>query len=152
MTMRNILLIVFVCFALFGCGEKKLTEEMLIGDWDCTMTEQTFKWEDGRFQNVYEPETEVIKINFFIENNILMTKEKEKSEAVPFDIKEIYDNPVVEKVTEKGLKFKFIRKVQYISNDKFTLLYVTETQENYSEKEISISQFKKEVTFERIKN
>lgn len=150
--MRNILLIVFVCFALFGCGEKKLTEEMLIGDWDCTMTEQTFKWQDGRFQNVYEPETEVIKINFFIENNILMTKEKEKSEAVPFDIKEIYDNPVVEKVTEKGLKFKFIRKVQYISNDKFTLLYVTETQENYSEKEISISQFKKEVTFERIKN
>lgn len=150
--MRNILLIVFVCFALFGCGEKKLTEEMLIGDWDCTMTEQTFKWEDGRFQNVYEPETEVIKINFFVENNILMTKEKEKSEAVPFDIKEIYDNPVVEKVTEKGLKFKFIRKVQYISNDKFTLLYVTETQENYSEKEISISQFKKEVTFERIKN
>lgn len=150
--MRNILLIVFVCFALFGCGEKKLTEEMLIGDWDCTMTEQTFKWQDGRFQNVYEPETEVIKINFFIENNILMTKEKEKSEAVPFDIKEIYDNPVVEKVTEKGIKFKFIRKVQYISNDKFTLLYVTETQENYSEKEISISQFKKEVTFERIKN
>lgn len=150
--MRNILLIVFVCFALFGCGEKKLTEEMLIGDWDCTMTEQTFKWEDGRFQNVYEPETEVIKINFFLENNILMTKEKEKSEAVPFDIKEIYDNPVVEKVTEKGIKFKFIRKVQYISNDKFTLLYVTETQENYSEKEISISQFKKEVTFERIKN
>lgn len=150
--MRNILLIVFVCFALFGCGEKKLTEEMLIGDWDCTMTEQTFKWEDGRFQNVYEPETEVIKINFFIENNILMTKEKEKSKAVPFDIKEIYDNPVVEKVTEKGLKFKFIRKVQYISNDKFTLLYVTETQENYSEKEISISQFKKEVTFDRIKN
>lgn len=150
--MRNILLIVFVCFALFGCGEKRLTEEMLIGDWDCTMTEQTFKWQDGRFQNVYEPETEVIKINFFIENNILMTKEKEKSEAVPFDIKEIYDNPVVEKVTEKGLKFKFIRKVQYISNDKFTLLYVTETQENYSEKEISISQFKKEVTFERIKN
>lgn len=150
--MRNILLIVFVCFALFGCGEKKLTEEMLIGDWDCTMTEETFKWQDGRFQNVYEPETEVIKINFFVENNILMTKEKEKSEAVPFDIKEIYDNPVVEKVTEKGLKFKFIRKVQYISNDKFTLLYVTETQENYSEKEISISQFKKEVTFERIKN
>lgn len=150
--MRNILLIVFVCFALFGCGEKKLTEEMLIGDWDCTMTEQTFKWQDGRFQNVYEPETEVIKINFFVENNILMTKEKEKSEAVPFDIKEIYDNPVVEKVTEKGLKFKFIRKVQYISNDKFTLLYVTETQENYSEKEISITQFKKEVTFERIKN
>lgn len=150
--MRNILLICFICFTLFGCSDKKVTDEMLIGDWECTIIDQTFKLKDGYFQKDLKPETQVKKIKFFIENNTLMTKEIGDSKAVPFDIKKIYETSSFEKTTERGLKFNFTQKVQYISKDKFTLLYITKAQDNYLKKELSISQYKKEVIFERIKN
>ena len=31
--MKRVVLLGLTCFALFGCGEKKVTEEMLLGDW-----------------------------------------------------------------------------------------------------------------------
>ena len=41
--MKRIVFLGLVCFALFGCGEKKVTEEMLVGDWECRQTEQKAK-------------------------------------------------------------------------------------------------------------
>jgi len=32
-----------LCFALLCCGEKKVTEEMLLGDWECTQNDQKAK-------------------------------------------------------------------------------------------------------------
>ena len=42
--MKRVVLLGLACFALFGCGEKKVTEEMLLGDWECTQNDQKAKW------------------------------------------------------------------------------------------------------------
>ena len=41
--MKRIVLLGLACFVLFGCGEKKVTEEMLVGDWECRQNEQKAK-------------------------------------------------------------------------------------------------------------
>ncbi|MWN91336.1 hypothetical protein GQ597_11575, partial [Gilliamella sp. Pra-s65] len=52
--MKRILLISLVSLVLFGCKEKKVTEEMLVGDWRCDFAQQIAKWKDGAFQDYGE--------------------------------------------------------------------------------------------------
>lgn len=55
--MKRILSVALVCLALLGCGEKKITEEMLVGEWECTISNQEAKWENGVFQDFTPPKS-----------------------------------------------------------------------------------------------
>ncbi|ORF45452.1 hypothetical protein [Gilliamella apicola] len=70
--MKRIALLGVVCFALFGCGEKKVTEEMLVGDWECRQNKQKAKWKNGTFQDFGEVKSEKVLITYKNYDGMLM--------------------------------------------------------------------------------
>ena len=70
--MKRIVFLGLVCFALFGCGEKKVTEEMLVGDWECRQTEQKAKQKNGTFQDFGEVKSEKVLITYKNYDGMLM--------------------------------------------------------------------------------
>lgn len=70
--MKRFVLLGLACFALFGCGEKKVTEEMLLGDWECTQNDQKAKWKNGTFQDFGEIKNEKALITYKTYDGLLM--------------------------------------------------------------------------------
>lgn len=70
--MKRIVLLGLACFVLFGCGEKKVTEEMLVGNWECTKNEQTAEWKNGTFQDFGEVISEKVLITYKKYDGMLM--------------------------------------------------------------------------------
>ena len=70
--MKRIVLLDLACFMLFGCGEKKVTEEMLVGDWECRQNEQKAKWKNGTFQDFGEVKSEKVLITYKNYDGMLM--------------------------------------------------------------------------------
>ncbi|AHN26230.1 hypothetical protein GAPWK_1657 [Gilliamella apicola] len=70
--MKRIVLLGLACFVLFGCGEKKITEEMLVGDWECRQNEQKAKWKNGTFQDFGEVKSEKVLITYKNYDGMLM--------------------------------------------------------------------------------
>ena len=70
--MKRIVLLGLACFVLFGCGEKKVTEEMLVGDWECRQNEQKAKWKNGTFPDFGEVKNEKVLITYKYYDGMLM--------------------------------------------------------------------------------
>lgn len=70
--MKRIVLLGLACFVLFGCGEKKVTEEMLVGNWECTKNERTARWKNGTFQDFGEVISEKVLITYKNYDGMLM--------------------------------------------------------------------------------
>lgn len=70
--MKRILSVVLVCLALLGCGEKKITEEMLVGEWECTISNQEAKWENGVFQDFAPPQIDKKLVTYKMYDGMLM--------------------------------------------------------------------------------
>lgn len=61
-----------LCFALLCCGDKKVTEEMLLGGWECSQNDQKAKWENGTFQDFGEVKSEKALIIYKTHDGLLM--------------------------------------------------------------------------------
>lgn len=70
--MKRIALISLVSLALFGCGEKKINEEMLVGDWECNITQQLAKWKNGAFQEYGEVKSEKTLVTYKIYDGVII--------------------------------------------------------------------------------
>lgn len=97
--MKKVLLVGLVVLALSGCGEKKVTEEMLIGDWDCNITQQFAKWKNGAFQDFDEAKREKDRIIYKIYDGVLV-------KSGP--------NDAFHKNWESGFTYRAIRNLKYI--------------------------------------
>ena len=70
--MKRIILAGLIGMVLTGCGEKKVTEEMLLGDWECIQTEQEAKWKNGIFQDFEEVKSEKTLVTYKNYDGLLM--------------------------------------------------------------------------------
>lgn len=70
--MKKIILICLVSLALYGCGEKKNTEEMLVGNWKCDLTQQVANWKNGTFQDYGEPESKKLTVVYKIYDGVII--------------------------------------------------------------------------------
>ena len=78
--MKRIVLLGLVCFALFGCGDDgggKVTNEFLVGKWECKLDGYSSKMKDGKFTDYISDGLNIImKEEFKIENNKLYSISK----------------------------------------------------------------------------
>ncbi len=51
---------------------RKVTEEMLLGDWECTQNDQKAKWKNGTFQDFGEIKSEKALITYKTYDGLLM--------------------------------------------------------------------------------
>jgi hypothetical protein len=117
--MKKFLLISLIGFALVGCGEKEVTEAMLIGDWECSESSQYAIWENGEFQD-YLPAVDAgkLSITFLKEGDNLFVKYPYIEEKIPLDFEEMngsYDNSY----SELAMRIVGSSKLEYISGDEF---------------------------------
>lgn len=126
--MKRIALLGLVCFALFGCGEKKVTEEMLVGNWDCTQTEQKAKWKNGTFQDFEEVKIEKILVTYKNYDGLLMkgrgddlTKGKWYSVSSIVAIQEVKNLNILELV-----RYYTSSKFEYISDKEYKYTQILE--------------------------
>lgn len=126
--MKNLLLISLIGLTLFGCGEKKVTEEMLLGDWDCTQTEQKAKWKNGTFQDFEEVKSEKILVTYKNYDGLLMkgrgddlTKGKWYSVSSIVAIQEVKNLNILELV-----RYYTSSKFEYISDKEYKYTQILE--------------------------
>lgn len=115
--MKKIILICLVSLACSACGEKKVTEKMLVGYWRCIGTEQKAKWENGLFQDYALPiDNGTSLIKFQKEDDNFFLKLSDKNEKIRLDFQKMEEN------YEKSMddtKIVVINKLEYISNNEF---------------------------------
>ena len=115
--MKRIVLLGLVCFALFGCGEKKVTEEMLVGDWECTRTRQKADWENGLFQDYSTPVNQgKVPMVYTKENHNLFVKLHFSDRKVKVDFKTLNEEFSINSDDRKMTRYN---KLEYISDDEF---------------------------------
>jgi hypothetical protein len=117
--MKKFLLISLIGFALVGCGGKEVTEDMLIGDWECSGSSQYAIWENGEFQD-YLPavDSEKLLVKYFKEGDNFFVKKPHFEEKIPLDFKEMngsYDKSY----PELEISIVGFNKLEYISGDEF---------------------------------
>ena len=142
--MKRIALLGLVCFALFGCGEKKVTEEMLLGEWNCTVNTQEAESKNGQLQDFSDPEIGKYKYIFIKKDGQLFWNlSSSKENLMPFNLEDIYKRPEYT-VGDKQRS----QKIEYLSNDSFiiTAIYTTIDKNNKP-----ISKIKDKLVCERIK-
>ena len=142
--MKRFVLLGLACFALFGCGEKKVTEEMLLGEWNCTVNTQEAESKNGQLQDFSDPEIGKYKYIFIKKDGQLFWGLSEHVDHLfPFNLEDIY------KKTEYTVDDRQIsQKIEYLSNDSFRMTDVTATIDKNNK---PTSKTKDKLVCERIK-
>ena len=142
--MKRIALLGLTCFALFGCGEKKVTEEMLLGEWNCTVSTQKADSKKGKLQDFGDPEVGEYKYIFTKKDGKLFwSSSLFKEYLMPFNLEDIY------KKTEYVVDdMQISHKIEYLSKDSYSItnIYITIDKNNKP-----ISKSKDKFVCERIK-
>jgi len=116
---KKIILVGLIGVVLSGCGEKKVTKEMLVGDWKCTRTEQEADWKNGLFQDYSTPVNQGIALIVYIKENddlFLKLSDSDRKRKLYFKtINEEFSN------TSDDRKITSNNKLEYISDDEFKL-------------------------------
>ncbi len=122
--MKKLLLSSFVGLVLVGCGEKKVTEEMLIGEWDCTFSGQEAKWENGKFSDYAPLKQDKGMIRYFMKDNTLFFNFGTDT-SYPYNLKAYYNDSMDIK-SNNGVTSKTQKTMNYLSPDKFKTTELTE--------------------------
>ena len=119
--MKKILLLSLVSFALFGCGDNKVTKEYLVGKWDCVYKEYKSKYDSKlkRYSDYSETHSKQVIQSYEIVNGILLSK-TENQKATEFDLDLIYNNLNEEVTTSMCNKRSFNQNLSKNTNNKFT--------------------------------
>ncbi|KES15231.1 hypothetical protein GASC598P17_004220 [Gilliamella apis SCGC AB-598-P17] len=115
--MKRIALLGLTCFTLFGCGEKKVTEDMLLGEWNCTVSTQKADSKKGKLQDFSDPEVGKYKYIFTQKDGKLFwSSSLFKEYLMPFNLEDIY------KKTEYVVDdMQISHKIEYLSKDSFSI-------------------------------
>ncbi|PXY91425.1 hypothetical protein [Gilliamella apis] len=142
--MKNLLLISLIGLTLFGCEEKKITEEMLLGEWNCKLSTQEAESKNGKLQDFGDPEIGEYKYIFIKKDGQLFWGLSEHVDHLfPFNLEDIY------KKTEYTVDDRQIsQKIEYLSNDSFRMTDVTATIDKNNK---PTSKTKDKLVCERIK-
>lgn len=146
--MKKLILISLVSIALFGCGEKKVTEEMLVGDWGCTFARYYAKWENGLFQDFDaspNKTTNKTLVRFYIKDNQFWAESEKK--VNPFNLNHFSGKSSIVK-SDFGITTKNNNSIEYISSDKFKIKSIHERRNEVDE--ANNKKEKTEFTCERI--
>lgn len=146
--MKRFILISLVSLALFGCGEKKVTEEMLVGDWGCTFDRYKAKWENGLFQDFeFSPKKSTNKtlVRFYIKDNQFWIESNKK--VNPFNLSNFSGKSSIAK-SAFGITTKNNNSIEYISSDKFKMKIIYESRNEVNE--ANNNKEKTEIICERI--
>lgn len=132
--MKRILLISLVSLVLFGCEEKKVTEEMLIGDWRCDFAQQIAKWKNGVFQDYAPPvDHEASLVTYLKEDNDLFVKLPDSDRKIKQDFKKLNESYEDSLGDRRIVGFT---KLEYISDNEFKLTSEsTRTQDKQEDNE-----------------
>lgn len=152
--MKKFLLLSLIGIALVGCGEKKITNEMLVGEWSCNYNDLNASWEKGKFLDYVKEKTESFKVKYYMKDNSLMvTYDDDNEHSEPFNLEEIQNESGKEKISS-NLKTKTILELNYISNDEYNfneireVTYINGTEEQNEDYNVK---HKNEVVCKRIK-
>lgn len=115
--MKRILLVGLVSVVLSGCGEKKVTEEMLIGEWECSYSLHGDNWIDEDFQESGPIQTDKGNMKYFKKNNILYFN-FENQGSHPFQLDTFYSGKELI-ITNNDESVKQRKAITYFSHDKF---------------------------------
>ena len=129
--MKKLILISLVSIALFGCGEKKVTEEMLIGDWRCNFKEQVAKWKNGLFQDYAPPiDHETSLVTYLKVDNDLFVKTPNSFRKIKQYVNKM-DGSFEYSIGD--MKTVGFNKLEYISDDEFKSISEIIITQNKSE-------------------
>lgn len=121
--MKRIALLALVCFALSGCGndsDGKVTNEFLVGKWDCVNKEYKSEY-DSKFEeysDYVESSSEQVIQSYKVVNGVLLLKTANQ-DAVEVDLDKFYNNL---KMEGKDYDQEYIIKRNLVKNstNKFT--------------------------------
>ena len=121
--MKRIALLALVCFALSGCGndsDGKVTNEFLVGKWDCVNKEYKSEY-DSKFEeysDYVESSSEQVIQSYKVVNGVLLLKTANQ-EAVEVDLDKFYKNL---KMEGKGYVREYVinRNLFKNSSNKYT--------------------------------
>ena len=121
--MKKILLSL-VCLSLFGCGDDnggKITNEFLVGKWDCVNKEYKSRYDSKfeKYNDYVESGSKQLVQSYKIVNGVLLSK-TENEEAVEVDIDKFYNNLKIEG-KENDLQYVINRNLVKNSSNKFTI-------------------------------
>ena len=146
--MKRIILAGLIGMVLTGCGdessEKKVTEEMLLGEWNCTDSKQEAESKNGKLQDFSDPEIGENKYIFTKKDGqLFISLSLYKEDLMPFNLEDFYKRPEYT-IDDRQMS----HKIKYLSKDSFSLsaIYTTIDKNNKP-----ISKIKDEVVCERIK-
>ena len=133
--MKRIILAGLIGMVLTGCGdessEKKVTEEMLVGGWECTATTQEADWKNGLFQDYSTPVNQGKSLIVYTkENDALFVKLPDSDRKIKLDFKKLNDEY---SNTFDDTKITGYNKLEYISDDEFKM--TTETSQMFTDSE-----------------
>ena len=167
--MKRIALLGLVCFALSGCGDDdddgggKVTNEFLVGKWECKLDGYRSKMKNGKFTDYVSDGFNIIrKKEFKIENNKLYSISKTEMDGLSFwesndwdesDITITHTGQTVEK-KENNLIEKSTNSLIKKSHDTYLMIeeYIKTPNEQYdSEDDIDALRIKTEAFCTRIK-
>ncbi|WP_392559660.1 hypothetical protein [Orbus mooreae] len=119
------LLLLFVIL-LNGCGDNKVTPEMLVGEWKCDIKLEGVTDLDWLFDSIKDAESTKSSIAYKIENKKLFEKPDGQKDWIFIDEKNLKNSEDIN-TDESGDTTKIIRNVIYISNDNFKMEYIYES-------------------------
>lgn len=129
--MKKLILMSLVSIALFGCGDKKVTEDMLIGDWRCNFKEQVAKWKNGLFQDYAPPiDHETSLVTYLKEDNDLFVKLPDSDRKIKQYFNKM-DGSFEYSIGD--MKTFGFNKLEYISDDEFKSISEITITQNKSE-------------------
>ncbi|WP_294609927.1 hypothetical protein [uncultured Gilliamella sp.] len=146
--MKKFLLISFIGIALVGCAEeekeKKVTNEMLVGEWKCDSSEFQAGWKDGHFQDYSAPKVIHQKVKYFMNNDAFMVIFDE-NRPLPFDLEKILKANNQELKNDK-VKIKTTTEFNYVNDDEYNFKQIRELSlVNATEKEQIDNNHKQEI-------
>jgi len=121
--MKRIALLGLACFVLVGCGDNsggKVTNDYLVGEWDCVLKQYMSKYDydSEKYSDYVETDNISIIQSYKIVNGILFEKLPDQ-EAKEFDLDKFYNNLKAKYKTHYE-EHDMSRSLVKNSNDKFT--------------------------------
>ncbi|MBC9131325.1 hypothetical protein JMI89_01910 [Frischella sp. Ac48] len=129
--MRRILLLGLIGFVFSGCEEKKVTEDMLVGEWICDINYQVAKWKNGVFQD-YAPQDGYAElfVKYLKKDDNLFVEYTDGDGEIKQDFNEM--NGRFESFIG-NMKIVGSRKLEYISDNEYQLIIESTRTYNKSE-------------------
>lgn len=129
--MKRVILLGLIGFFLTGCEEKKVTEDMLVGEWECDIDYQIAKMRNGVAQD-YAPQVgqAVLFVKYLKKDDHLFVEYTDSDGEIIQDFKEL-NGPFNYSIGDR--KIDGFRKLEYISDNEFKLIHESSRTQNKSE-------------------